>query len=552
MNKSINKSGNKSGNKSMLIVLDGFGYSPNSDGNAVAHAKMPFYKWLVENYPHTLLNASGSAVGLPDGYIGNSEVGHLTMGAGRIVESVLKKFQDEISSGEFFNNKTLINNFNKLKGSNKALHLIGLLSDGGVHSHELQLYAFLKLAAKLDLKNVFVHAILDGRDVAQKSAAIYLEKLAAECKKLDCGKIASASGRFYAMDRDKNWDRTKQCYDMLVGEAFASKPAIAQYQPEAPLSSTLNSANTWQTVIDQAYAAGITDEFVQPTMLDTAGVIKSGDGVVFFNFRPDRARQLTECFINPDFDKFQVKNLCSTKRTLAFLITTTRYNEEFSQYNNEILFERESVQNTLLDVFAQQINFPKVFIIAETEKYAHVTYFFRGMRDYQAPNETRTLIPSIKTQSYAQYPEMCANEITDKVLHSLATNPAAFYLINYANADMVGHSGDFDATVKACECLDMQLEKIYNIFVEQMNGTMFVTADHGNAEEKTDTKTGDPLTAHTKNPVPFIFVNKAMQNNQNSAWTNNLNLGISNIAPTILNFIGLKTPDEMEKQKIEL
>jgi 2,3-bisphosphoglycerate-independent phosphoglycerate mutase len=524
---------NKSISKSMLIMLDGFGYSPNSNGNAIAHAKMPFYKWLTDNYAHALLNASGPAVGLPDGFIGNSEVGHLTIGAGRIVESVLKKFHDEIVSGDFFKNKTLINNFNKLKESGRALHLIGLLSDGGVHSHESHLYAFLKLAAKLGLKNVFVHAILDGRDVAQKSAAIYLERLETECQKLGCGKIASVSGRFYAMDRDNNWNRTKQCYDMLVGETSRDKP---------------QAAKSWQTLIDQAYVTGITDEFVQPTMLDPLGIIKSDDGVVFFNYRPDRARQLTECFIDPSFDNFQVKSLCSTQHTLAFFITTTRYSARFKQFNNEILFERESIPNTLLDIFAQQPNPPKVFIIAETEKYAHVTYFFRGMRDHKTPNETRTLIPSIKTQGYAQYPEMCANEITDKILHSLATDPADFYLINYANADMVGHSGDFDATVKACECLDMQLEKIYNIFVEQMKGTMFVTADHGNAEEKTDPTTGDPLTAHTKNPVPFIFVNKAMQNNQEATWVNDLNLGISNIAPTILNFIGLKTPDEMNNK----
>lgn len=522
----------------MLIILDGFGYSPKSSGNAVAHAKMPFWSWLTQNYPHTLLYASGEHVGLPPGYIGNSEVGHLTIGAGRIIESVLKKFHDEIISDRFFKNKMLINNFNKIKETGKALHLIGLLSDGGVHSHESHLYAFLKLAKDIGLKNVFIHVILDGRDVAQKSASIYLNRLESECKKLDCGKIASICGRFYAMDRDGNWDRTKQFYDMLVGN-------ITQ----------IDHANNWQTVIEQTYSAGITDEFIPPIMLNSECFIKPGDGIVFFNFRPDRARQITESFINPTFGKFQTKKLCSTNHELAFFITTTRYDQDFAKFNNHVLFEREKITNTLLDVLAQQQHsqdsIRKVFIVAETEKYAHVTYFFHGMQDHKSPNETRVLIQSIKTQNYINYPEMCANDITTTVLKSLQDDPADFYLINYANADMVGHSGDFDATVKACECLDKQLEQMYNVFVEKMHGTMFITADHGNAEEKIDPVTGTQLTAHTQNPVPFIFVNKDMQGKQNTDWPIKPKFGISSIAPTILNFIGLDIPKEMGKQTIK-
>ena len=610
----------------MLVILDGFGYTHNSLGNAVAQAKMPFWNRLTQNYPHTLLRAAGEDVGLLPGYIGNSEVGHLTIGSGRIVESILKKFHDEISNGKFFENKMLINNFNRLlsktnepnqpardacppepgegwklvdasaeatserrlepspMGRRAALHLIGLLSDGGVHSHESHLYAFLKLAKILGLKNVFIHTILDGRDVAPKSAAIYLNKLESECKKLGCGKIASVSGRFYAMDRDGNWDRTKQCYDMLVGANIAisdnnrfllnygvsptgdgstSSPRARLLNGARPepvegceFQESSNTTTTWQTVIDQAYAQGITDEFIKPTLIELNGFIQSGDGIVFFNFRPDRARQLSECFINPNFGKFSTKdlygkNLCSTNHELAFFITTTRYNEDFAKFNNDVLFEREKITNTLLDVFAQQKNPPKVFIIAETEKYAHVTYFFHGMQDYQAPNETRVLIQSIKTQNYINYPEMCANDITATVLNSLKTDPADFYLINYANADMVGHSGDFDATIKACECLDKQLEQLYEVFVEKMKGTMFITADHGNAEEKIDAATGSPLTAHTQNPVPFIFVNKKMQSKQNATWPSKPKFGIANIAPTILNFVGLDIPKEMVKQKIE-
>ncbi|MFH1254449.1 MAG: 2,3-bisphosphoglycerate-independent phosphoglycerate mutase [bacterium] len=561
----------------MLIILDGFGHSPKSPGNAVAHAKMPFWDWLIQNYPHTLLHAAGKAVGLPPRYIGNSEVGHLTIGAGRIVESILKKFHDEITGGNFFENKMLIRNFNKIKETGKALHLIGLLSDGGVHSHESHLYAFLKLAKNLGLKNVFIHVILDGRDVAPKSAATYLNRLEDECKKLDCGKIASISGRFYAMDRDNNWSRTQQFYDMLVGAnpAIHAKQPLQQTQGErgkesargelvepsalgqrAEFQKPYNTSTTWQTIINQAYGAGKTDEFITPTLIDPNGFIKHGDGVVFFNFRPDRAQQITESFINPNFDKFPTQNLCSSKLNskngeLAFFITPTKYNENFAKFNNDILFEREKIKNTLLDIFAMQRNPFKVFIIAETEKYAHVTYFFHGMQDHQTSNETRVLIPSIKTENYINYPEMCANEITTTVLNSLKTDPADFYLINYANADMVGHSGDFNATVKACECLDKQLEQLYKVFVEKMNGTMFITADHGNAEEKMDVVTGTPLTAHTQNPVPFVLVSKYMQSKQDANWPIKPKFGISSIAPTILNFIGLKEPKEMTGKKIE-
>ena len=573
----------------MLVILDGFGYSPKLTGNAVAHAKIPFWDWLTQNYPHTLLRAAGEAVGLPPGYMGNSEVGHLTIGSGRVVESILKKFHDEIISNRFFENKMLIKNFNKIKETDKAIHLIGLLSDGGVHSHESHLYAFLKLAKNLGLKNVFIHVILDGRDVAPKSASIYLNRLEDECKKLNCGKIASVSGRFYAMDRDNNWDRTRQYYDMLVGATHqllilpnleclnsALVVSLSNHRPEgdAPgyAKDSENKATpeitptNWQTVLDRAYTAGITDEFIRPTLLEPKGLIKPDDGIVFFNFRPDRARQITECFINPCksnchaiHDQASPANchpeLVSGSMDPLFFITPTRYDENFAKFNNDVLFEREKITNTLLDVLAQQKNAAnnpfKVFIIAETEKYAHVTYFFHGMHDHQAPNETRALIPSIKTENYINYPEMCANEITTTVLNSLKTDSADFYLINYANADMVGHSGDFNATVKACECVDKQLEQLYKVFVEKMNGTMFITADHGNAEEKVDAATGTPLTAHTQNPVPFVLVNKDMQSKQNPNWPIKPKFGISSIAPTVLNFIGLKEPKEMTGGKIE-
>lgn len=519
---------NKSLAPVMLVVLDGFGYNPQSLGNAVHAAKMPFWGWLINNYPHTLLHASGQHVGLLPGYIGNSEVGHLTLGAGRVVESVLKQFHDSIDDGSFFDNQVLIENFNKIKQSGAALHLMGLLSDGGVHSHERHLHALIKLAANVGLKKIYVHAFLDGRDVAPKSVVLYLQNLQQKIYEYGVGKIASICGRFYAMDRDNNWDRTELCYKMLVGQA-------------KPTSST-----GWHDVLNACYEQGVTDEFVAPTLLDPDGCIKSGDGVVFFNFRPDRVRQLSESFLNPGFEKFKTVDLCSTTNTLSFFVSTVRYNKSFAQFSNKILFEHKPIKNTFLDVLAAQPNPPQIFIIAETEKYAHVTYFFRGMVDKQLPNETRFLIPSIKVKNYINNPEMSAPEITKALLTSLQSSPADFYLVNYANADMVGHSGDMPATVKACECLDQQLELLYNQVVKTMNGTMFIVADHGNAESKIDINTGQPNTAHTTNPVPFVLVGPDFKSEHSApTWPADGSYGLANIAPTILKFMKVQAPEEM-------
>ena len=517
----------------MLVILDGFGYNPKSFGNAVHVAKMPFWRWLINNYPHTLLHASGQHVGLLPGYIGNSEVGHLTIGAGRVVESVLKRFHDSIDDGSFFDNQVLIENFNKIKNTGAALHLMGLLSDGGVHSHECHLHAMIKLAATVGLKNVYIHAFLDGRDVAPKSAALYLQNLQQKIEEFGVGKIASVSGRFYAMDRDNNWDRTELCYKMLVGQAKPSDPA------------------DWHEVLRACYEQGVTDEFVTPTLLDQDGCIKNGDGIVFFNFRPDRARQLAESFLNPSFDKFKTVDLCSTTNTLSFFVSTVRYYQSFAKFNNQILFEQKAIKNTFLDVLAAQPMPPKVFIIAETEKYAHVTYFFRGMVDKQLPNEMRVLIPSIKVKNYINNPEMSAQEITKTLLNSLQISQADFYLVNYANADMVGHSGDMPATIKACECLDKQLELLYKQVVETMNGTMFIVADHGNAESKIDAHTGQPNTAHTTNPVPFVLVRPDFKSEQitsaqnDALWPEAAHYGLANISPTILKFMRIKASGEM-------
>jgi len=508
----------------MLIILDGFGYREESDGNAVKAATMPNWNKWLKIYPNYLLKASGEAVGLLPGYMGNSEVGHTCMGSGRIIKTTFTKFQENINNKSLFKNKMLLQNFENLKKENKTLHLIGLLSDAGVHSHEYHLHAFIELASIVGLEKVFIHAFLDGRDTPSKSAAIYLQKLDNICKKFNCAKLVTMHGRFYAMDRDNNWDRTEVSYKILCNQQQ-------------------NFQNiTWQQALKNSYTKDITDEFFFPIQLQQDSIIQKRDGIVFFNFRPDRSRQLTESFINPEFKEFKTKNLNSTTGTLAFFITTTKYKKEFEKFKNDVLFEKEKIEHTLLDEISTQANKP-VFIIAETEKYAHVTYFFRGMSEKKLPNETYTIIPSIKAKNYINHPEMSAEKITGNVLKSLQNNPAYFYLINYANPDMVGHSGDFNSTVKACEFLDKQLKKLYIEIIEKQNGTIFITSDHGNAEEMK----GKHSTSHTTNPVIFMMINKKVEHKK---YTSNPWLGLSNIASTILKHLELKIPKEMEQKTI--
>jgi len=509
----------------MLLILDGFGYRKDSEGNAVAHANMPNWKFLQENYTYTYLHAAGKYVGLPEGYAGNSEVGHLCIGAGRIIKTTFSKINELIDSGKFFKNEMLIENFKKLAQAEKSLHLMGLLSDAGVHSHEDHLYAFIDLAKQEGIKNIFVHAFLDGRDTPPRSAKKYLKKLDDFLTNNGVGKIASLHGRFYAMDRDGNWDRTKKSYDVICG------------------IDKSNISHSWEEIIDESYEKDVTDEFVEPTLINENGAVQDGDGIVFFNFRPDRARQLTESFINPNFDKF------TTKNNLSFFISPIIYDEKFMKFKNDIfLNEQEVIDQTLLDEIHDQTN-KNVFMIAETEKYAHVTYFFRGKVDKQLETETRVLVPSIKTKKYDKYPEMSANEITQKILESLHKDPAYFYLVNYANCDMVGHSGDFDAGVKACESVDKQLGILIEEIVEKLGGTIFLTADHGNVEEMKGPE--GPKTSHTKNPVPFMIISKKMRGRESEPDIPP-QYGLSNIAPTILKYMGLDIPKKMEEKVIDL
>jgi 2,3-bisphosphoglycerate-independent phosphoglycerate mutase len=495
-----------------LVILDGFGYQKEQSHNAIAHAHTPHLTHWFATYPHTLLKASGPAVGLLPGTIGTSEVGHLTIGAGRVIPESVLRLHEEIDNGSFFKNPVLVNALKKIKESGKSLHLMGLLSDAGVHSHEKHLYALIKAACAAGIKNVYVHPFLDGRDVPPRSALTYLERLEKVLKKEGCGKIATIHGRFYAMDRDKNWERTGESYQVLTTPQKITYPS-------------------WKKHIEENYEKEIYDEFTPPFQVDPQGIVHGGDGIIFFNFRADRARQLTRCFTCP-----QTTPLALQKIPLAFFIGATEYDHDIPM---EHLLTKQPLHNTLKEVLAE--HHKTMFAIAETEKYAHVTYFFGGGREKEFSGETWKLIPSIKTKDYVHHPEMSAAKITDTVLDSLRQSPCNFYLINYANADMVGHSGNYDATVKAVECLDRELQRLYEVIVEKMHGTLYITADHGNAETMWDENAQQPKTSHTTNPVPFLEIKKGLEGGKEK-----LNLHeLSDIAPFILQQMGLPIPAEM-------
>jgi len=496
----------------LLVILDGFGYRRETEGNAIFHAKTPHLDHWFATYPHTLLTASGSEIGLLPNMIGTSEVGHLIMGAGRIIPQPVTIIHDAIDDKTFFSHPILQEKLHSLPKKNR-LHLMGLLSDAGVHSHEKHLYAFLKAAAQVNIKNIIVHPFLDGRDTPPQSAKNYLTNLSKMLEK-NWGAIGSIAGRFYAMDRDNNWDRTEKCYRVLT------QPQTIQFQD-------------WQSALNHYYNQGITDEFIPPTQLCHDSIVQDGDGIIFFNFRPDRARQLTQAFLDPQFDHFSRKII-----KLRFFITPTNYGASLP---TKILFDQKIPKNTLKEVISDADK--TIFSIAETEKYAPVTYFFSGGREGAWPTEEQVLIPSIPAKNYIKHPEMSACKITDAILASLHDNPKDFYLINYANADMVGHSGDFLATVKAIECLDYELKRLYDVVIKQLDGTLYITADHGNAEEMFDVATGQPRTAHTSNPVPFLIIRQGLEHKEYHLPLKT----IADIAPFILEHLHLKLPTEMNK-----
>lgn len=498
-----------------LIILDGFGLSNDKNNNAIAQAYIPHLERWFKQCPSALLQASGSYVGLPTGCLGNSQVGHLTIGSGRIIKQPITSISESIDNKTFYDNPVLKNSLAQIKAATSRLHIMGLCSDANVHSDIKQVYAYLQAAQSAGIGQVFLHLFLDGRDVPPRSASTYLTQLSAMIAKHAYGVIGSLHGRFYAMDRDNNFERTQKSYDVLVGSTKACK-------------------STWQQVLDDAYAKGISDEFIEPVLLRLDAAIMPGDGVLFFNVRPDRVRQLTRSLIDPSFTGF-----VPDAPVLSCFITPVDYGLSVA---TDVLFPAPCVLHTFKDVLCAAHK--SMFVIAETEKYAHVTYFFNGMREQAVAGETRVLIPSRKLKTYAEQPCMSAPEITQTVIDTL-DKPYDFYLINYANADMVGHSGNLAATIKAVECLDVQLGLLYDALVTQHNGTLYITADHGKAEEMFDDVAQQPKTAHTTNPVPFLVVTR---DPVPDGCNKQLPLHeLADIAPYILKRMGLPVPIEMRK-----
>jgi 2,3-bisphosphoglycerate-independent phosphoglycerate mutase len=506
----------------LLIILDGWGVRKARQGNAVALARTPNYESFLQSYPHGQLGAAGEAVGLPAGQMGNSEVGHLNLGAGRIVYQEFTRISQAVKDGSFFKNPVLIEAYQRAKRSDGAVHLFGLVSDGGVHSHLDHIYALLKLALNQGVEQVFVHAFLDGRDTPPTSACRYLEELQRKMDELGVGSIATVSGRYYAMDRDRRWERTKRAYVALVyGEGEKAKTPVE--------------------AVENAYKRGETDEFVKPTVVNASaapqssrdlGLVKEGDTVIFFNFRPDRVRQLTRSFIEPNFREFDR----GPAPPNVFLVTLTQYDEELDV---PVAFPPVSLKNILADVLSQ--HGLKQLRIAETEKYAHVTYFFNGGEEVSREGEDRVLIPSPKVATYDLKPEMSAYEVTERVIKEIRREFYHFIVLNYANPDMVGHTGYLEAAVKAIEAVDDCVGKVTKTLLAK-GGEVLITGDHGNAEEMSDEE-GKPHTAHTTNPVPFIYLGSRSVKLREGGI-------LADVAPTVLALLGLPKPEEMKGQSL--
>ena len=501
----------------MLMILDGFGKNENKNGNAVLLAKTPNIDELMRKYPNTEIYTSGLNVGLPEGQMGNSEVGHTNIGAGRIVYQELTRITKSIEDGDFFTIEELTEAIENCKKNNSNLHILGLLSDGGVHSHIRHLYAILELAKRKDFENVYIHCFLDGRDTPPTSAEIYIAQLEEKIKEKGVGKIASISGRFYSMDRDKRWERVKKSYDVLVNGK--GNKAIS------PISA-----------IESAYQKEVFDEFIEPTMIcigdKPVATISDNDSVIFFNFRPDRAREITRSIVDPKFDGFETKKLNN-----IYFVCFTNYDETMP--NVQVAFKPTKLVNTFGEYISNK-NYTQLRI-AETEKYAHVTFFFNGGEEKQYKGEDRILVPSPKVETYDLKPEMSAYEVTDKVIEAIKQDKYDTIILNYANTDMVGHTGSLEAAIKAVEVIDECVGKVVKL-VEEKNGVLLITADHGNAEQMIDYKTGDPHTAHTTNPVPLILV--GMENVQ-------LKTGkLADLAPTMLDIMNLEKPEEMSGESL--
>ncbi|TWH76101.1 phosphoglycerate mutase [Azomonas agilis] len=499
----------------VLLILDGFGYSEDPSSNAVLAAHKPVLDGLYSRYPHGLISGSGMDVGLPDGQMGNSEVGHMNLGAGRVVYQDLTRVTKAIRDGEFFDNPVLTQTVDKAVSTGKAVHILGLLSDGGVHSHQDHLMAMAELAVRRGAKQIYLHAFLDGRDTPPKSAQPFIEAVEANFTKLGKGRIASLIGRYYAMDRDNRWERVEAAYNLIVEGQSAHQAATALEGLHA------------------AYARDQSDEFVAATSIGAPVQVEDGDAVVFMNFRADRARELTRAFVEPEFSGFTRSRVPK----LAGFVMLTQYAADIPA---PCAFGPESLTNVLGEYLANQGK--TQLRIAETEKYAHVTFFFSGGQEEPFAGEERILIPSPKVATYDLQPEMSAAEVTDRIVEAIEQQRFDVIIANYANGDMVGHTGVFEAAVKAVECLDSCLGRIVTA-LEKVGGEALITADHGNVEQMADESTGQAHTAHTCEPVPFIYVGSRPLSVREGGV-------LADVAPTLLQLLALPKPAEMTGQSL--
>lgn len=509
-----------------IIIMDGYGFSKNIEGNAIKKANCKNIDFYIKNYPSTLIGASGMDVGLPEGQMGNSEVGHLNMGAGRIVYQDLTKITKSILDGDFFENEALLKAINNAKFNNKKLHLFGLLSTGGVHSHITHLFALLKMAKDNGVEQTYVHCFLDGRDTDPKSGVDFLNQLQNEIDRINYGKIASITGRYYVMDRDNNWDRIEKAYDMLtIGNGIKEDDAI--------------------DAIKNSYDKDITDEFVLPTNICENGkpiaLIEKNDSVIFFNFRPDRARQITQAISQKEFtpyvDSEKGKSMFFERKT-GFLETTYT---GFAVYNSSfkdvfVAFPPDEIKNTLPQ-YLSSLNYKQLHI-AETEKYAHVTFFFNAKLEAPVEGETRIVVPSPKVATYDLKPEMSAYEVAERAIEELDSDKYDVMILNFANCDMVGHTGDFNAAVKAVEAVDECVKKVVDKILSK-GGNVILTADHGNADKMLD-ESGHQFTAHTTNKVPFVIIGEKF--NDIELYSDGK---LCDVAPTLLDIMNLPCPIEM-------
>jgi 2,3-bisphosphoglycerate-independent phosphoglycerate mutase len=502
----------------LLLILDGWGHRDASANNAIRQANTPVWDSLLANHPHTLIHTSGLKVGLPEGQMGNSEVGHMNMGAGRIVYQSLTKIDKDIADGEFFNNPALCKAAEDVAASESALHIIGLLSAGGIHSHEDQIEAMVELAHQRGCQKIYLHALLDGRDTPPRSAAPSIAKMEKKFSSLGVGKIASIAGRFYGMDRDKRWDRVEKSYNAICH-------GTAEY-----------SADTAADALEAAYSRDENDEFILPACITDDGEtvsIKDNDAIVFMNFRADRSRELTRVFTDKIFTEFERGGLLA----LSHFVMLTEYSEDIEA---ECAYPPEKLSNVLGEYLANQNK--SQLRIAETEKYAHVTFFFSGGREKEYEGESRILIPSPKVETYDLMPEMSAYEVTEKLVSAIRNREYDAIICNFANGDMVGHTGVWDAALKAAEVIDDCLGKITEA-IQEVEGNCLITADHGNLEQMLDENSGQPLTSHTNGPVPLVYVGNRQVTLRNDG-------SLCDVAPSVLALMGLAQPEEMTGQSL--